>query len=311
MEKNVEFGGWHNCIRLSNAECELIVTTDIGPRIVRFGFLNKQNFLYQDLKDSGKAGGAEWRLYGGHRFWVAPEMIPRSYLPDNDRLSYFFENNILSLIQKEDEAGLVKEMEIYLSPSKNEVRVLHRIRNNSGENLELSIWPITAMAPNGRAIIPQEPYGRGDKYLLPARPIALWQYTRMNDPRWLWGDNYIQAMHHPTLISEQKIGVLNKQCWMAYYLNQEVLIKLFPYDPSAIYPDCGCNNEVYIDGNFLEMETLSPLVYLQAGHFAEHTEHWVLEILKIDGTEESIQNVLLPIVKQAKQSEDFIYPFIF
>jgi hypothetical protein len=45
---------------------------------------------------------------------------------------------------------------------------------------------------------------------------------------------------------------------MACYLNKQVLIKKFPYDAHATYPDFNSNNEVYINGDFLEIETLGP-----------------------------------------------------
>ena len=34
-----EWGGWPNCYRISNGEIELIVTADIGPRVMRCGFV--------------------------------------------------------------------------------------------------------------------------------------------------------------------------------------------------------------------------------------------------------------------------------
>ena len=66
MEK-VSYAGWPNCIKLSNGQIELIVTTDVGPRIMRFGFVGGQNLLNEYKDQVGKTGGDEWRIYGGHR----------------------------------------------------------------------------------------------------------------------------------------------------------------------------------------------------------------------------------------------------
>jgi hypothetical protein len=60
MEK-VKYGGWENCIRLSNGEMELIITTDIGPRVIRCGFIKGQNMFHEFPADLGKKGGDEWR----------------------------------------------------------------------------------------------------------------------------------------------------------------------------------------------------------------------------------------------------------
>ncbi|MEO6870428.1 MAG: hypothetical protein ABI168_12325 [Ginsengibacter sp.] len=297
MQEKINYGGWPNCIRLCNDEIELIVTTDIGPRIIRFGFIGKQNLFYQSAEDGGKIGGNDWRIYGGHRLWLAPEAIPLSYHPDNNPVISKYEGGTLTLTQpKETTSGMVKEMEITLSPDKTEVTVLHRLINQNLSEVELSPWAISAMASCGRAIIPQEPYGVGNDYLLPARPLSLWHYTKMNDRRWIWGNKYIQAIQDPANTSEQKIGLLNKQGWIAYYLNGELLIKKFDYNTDTIYPDFCSNNEIYINGNLLEIETLGPLKKIPSGGAVFHTEHWLLTKATAGESEESIDVNILPIV---------------
>ena len=64
-----EWGGWPNCYRISNGEIELIVTADIGPRVMRCGFVGGQNFFRVFDDQLGKSGEAEWQLRGGHRIW--------------------------------------------------------------------------------------------------------------------------------------------------------------------------------------------------------------------------------------------------
>jgi len=297
MHEKINYNGWPNCIRLYNREIELIVTTDIGPRIVRAGFINRQNFFYMVPEHYGNTGGEEWRIYGGHRLWLAPEAMPQSYYPDNEKVQFAVQDNRIALRQaKETLSGIVKEMEITLSPDKNELTVLHRLVNQNSSAVEVAPWSISVLAQGGRAIVPQEPYGEGDDYLLPARPLVLWHFTKMNDPRWIWGAKYIQAKQDTTATSEQKIGVLNKQGWTAYYLNKEVLIKKFDFYPDKVYPDFGCNNETYINGDFLEIETLGPLTKIPPGGTTEHTEHWLLTKAEIDESEESIDKNILPLV---------------
>ncbi len=118
----------------------------------------------------------------------------------------------------------------------------------------------------------------------------------MGDPRWIWGNKYIQLRQDPNSESAQKIGVLNKQGWAAYTLNGELFIKRFGYIPGAQYPDFNCNNELYTDGNILEVESLGPVVKLPPDGTVEHIEHWLLTRANIDETEESIDANLLPVV---------------
>jgi len=300
MEK-IEFGGWTNCIRLSNGTIELIITTDIGPRIIRCGFINKKNLFYVSEEDKGKTGGSAWRIYGGHRLWHAPEVMPRSYFPDNNRVDYSWNGKTLFLRQEtESTTGILKEIEITLDPHNNHISVMHRLINKNLWAIEAAPWAITAHAAGGTAILPQEPYIDPAACLLPARPIVLWHYTQMKDPRWLWGNRYIRIKQDSTLKTEQKIGTLNKQEWMAYNIDKYLMIKYFDYDPHAHYTDYGCNNEVYVNEHLLETETLGPMHKIQPEHATEHTEHWLLHELDdpLETRSESVlDKVLQPVVK--------------
>jgi hypothetical protein len=308
LEENISYMGWPNCIRLSNSEVELIITTDIGLRILHFGFISGQNIFYLSPDDKGKQGGGQWRIYGGHRLWHAPEAIPRTYSPDNNSISYSYDSQTLKLIQPEEiDTGISKEMEISLSPDNNEVKVLHRLVNQNQWSVRLSAWAISALAPGGKAIIPQEPYGEGNEYLLPARSMALWSYTLMNDSRWIWGNKFIQAKQDPGCHSEQKIGVLNKQGWASYCMEDEFLIKVFYFDPAKEYPDFNSNNEIYINGNFLELETLGPYLDIPSLGKTEHTECWLLSKGSIGDSEESIEQFILPHVTDLQKRITFLY----
>jgi hypothetical protein len=286
--------GWPNCIRLYNSEIELVVASDIGLRILFFGFIGSKNLFYLSKEDLGKTGGETWRNYGGHRLATAPEEVPRTYYPDNETVIYSFDVPKIKFTQPEEEyTSVVKVMEITLSDYHNRVCVLHRLINQGLWSVKLSPWAISALAPGGRAIIPQEPYGTGDDFLLPARSMSVWSYTDMQDPRWHWGKKYIQVKQDESQESGQKIGVRNKQGWAAYNFDDNLLIKYFDFDPGAEYPDYGCNNEVYMNGDFLELETLGPLVTIPPGGETEHIEYWSLSKGDIGDTEESIDKEIL------------------
>jgi hypothetical protein len=57
---------------------ELIETTYIRPRIICFGFNGDENEFKEYPEQVGKTSGDEWRIYRGHRLWLAPENMPRS-----------------------------------------------------------------------------------------------------------------------------------------------------------------------------------------------------------------------------------------
>jgi hypothetical protein len=125
--------------------------------------------------------------------------------------------------------------------------------------------------------------------------------NQMGDPRWTWGTKYIQLQQDPAAKTKQKIGILNKQAWAAYYLNGELFIKKFDVSADAKYPDYGCNMEMYTDWNMLEVESLGPLTKLAPnGGKAEHTELWSLNKVEVGKDEASIDAKVLPIVKKMK-----------
>jgi hypothetical protein len=180
--------------------------------------------------------------------------------------------------------------------------VRHRITNRGLWDVELAPWAITIMRYGGMTILPQEPFRSHDEYLLPARPMTLWHYTDLSDPRWTLGKNFIRLQTDDTLDAPQKVGIANKQGWAGYWRNQDLFLKRVQYQEGARYPDYGSNVETYTAGAFVELETLGPLERLQPGQAAEHTEIWSLHA-KVDlgSSESSLVEALAPIIESRRE----------
>jgi len=297
MEK-VNFGGWPNSIRLSNGVIELVATTDVGPRIIRLALPGGENVFKVWPEQAGVKGGDQWNIFGGHRFWHAPEDKVRSYQPDNDPVAVGWKDGVLTLTQPtEPKTGLQKEIEIVMHPKEPRVEVRHRLRNHNLWAIEAAPWALSVMQGPGRAIIPQEPIS---KDLLPARPMALWGYTDMGDPRWTWGTKYIQLQSDPANKKAQKIGIRNSPGWMAFQGKTALFMKRMSYDPKATYPDFGCNTELYTNGDMLEMETVGPLTHLAPGAMVEHAEIWFLLKYQVGPDEATMADKLTPLVQGLK-----------
>ncbi len=291
------YGGWSNCIALANDQVELVVTTDVGPRIIRLALLGGENLLKEVPDQMGKTGGDDWRPYGGHRFWHAPEVIPRTYAPDNDPVEATEKGGTVRLVQPvERTTGMQKELEITLDPKRGHVSVLHRLTNHNPWAVEAAPWALTVMAPGGAAVFPQEPYKPHPEYMLPARPLVLWHYTDMSDPRLSWGEKYIILRQDPKAETKNKIGMLNCQGWAAYLLRGCVFVKRFPCVKGAPYPDFGCNCESYTDPDILEIESLGPLSTIEPEGAVEHIEDWYLFKADIDLDEKSFDEKLMPLI---------------
>lgn len=62
--QKTEYKGWTNCYRVSNGEIELIVTGDVGPRVIRFGFVGGQNLFKEFPEQLGRSGEEKFQLRG-------------------------------------------------------------------------------------------------------------------------------------------------------------------------------------------------------------------------------------------------------
>jgi hypothetical protein len=290
-----------NCYKLSNGTVEVIVTTDIGPRIIRYGFPGEDNILAEMPDTVVKTDYGEWKPWGGHRLWTAPEGMPRSYVPDNAPIEFKLEGaNSIRLTQPvEAQTGILKEMIVTLDPDGASVTVTHRLTNRGNWAVDVAPWALTIMNGGGTTIIPQEPYVSHDDLagLLPARPLVLWPYTNLGDPRWTWGKNYITLKTDANIAEPQKAGVANKRGWAGYVRNKTFFVKRFPYIDGANYPDYGANNETYTAGTFMELETLGPMRQLNWGETAEHVEKWSLhKNVDIGATEATLDAAVSPVI---------------
>lgn len=291
-----------NCYRLSNGTVEVIVTTQIGPRVIRYGFCGEENILGELPDDVLETELGEFRPWGGHRLWIAPESMPDSYAPDNSAVGYQIEGSdtIRLMPPPEPRTRIQKEMVVTLDAEGSGVTIRHKLINRNLTVIEAAPWALTIMQGGGEAILPQEPYRSHEEYLLPARPLVLWHYTDLSDSRWSIGSKYIRLRTDAALPEPQKIGIMNKQRWAAYRRQQTLFVKRFDYEEGAGYPDYGSNNEIYTAGSFIEVETLGPLRRLEPGMAAEHVERWCLFSNVTGGeTETSIDAAIRPLVERA------------
>ncbi len=300
MEKTA-YGGWPNCYRLTNGALELIVTTDVGPRIIRMGFVGKPNMFkeYEDML--GKTGGDEWRIYGGHRLWHSPEVMPRTYDPDNSPVQATpAGDNTLEVVQPtEAGTGIQKELEITLSAEGARARILHRLRNNSPWPVELAVWCLSVMDAGGMAVVPHPVKATPDR-LLPNWSLTLWPYTDMGDERVDWGTKYIRLRQMPGR-GPFKIGLSNNEGWGAYLNKGQMFLKKFSYVEGATYPDFGASMELYTNADMLELETVGPLTTLEPGEELEHVELWYLfDDVSVPADEDEIERNIVPLVRATR-----------
>jgi hypothetical protein len=298
--QKVEYKGWTNCYRITNGEVELIVTGDVGPRIIRYGFVGGQN-LFKEFPDQlGKSGEAAFQLRGGDRVWKSPEDPVATWQPDNVPVTVeITPTGVIAREPVEPQTQLQKEIEVSLAPSGTTVTVSHRIANHSLFPLEFAPWALTMMAQGGTVISGFPPRGHHPQNLEATNPLVMWAYTNLADPRWGFTRKYLTLRQDPANSDAQKLGMFNTNTWAAYVLNGEVFVKRTTPDPTKTYPDFGCSFETFTNNEFLEVETLGPLTRLAPGKTVELVEHWGLfRNVKLSAlTDDELDRAILPLVE--------------
>ena len=312
-----------DCDRLSNGTVEVVMPSAFGPRVARYAFVGQENVLGEAPGVGAVTDLGEWKPRGGHRLWHAPEGMPRSYSPDSARVERSVSGATIRLRQAvEPKVGIQKEIAVTLDPAGTHVTVRHVLTNRNLWPVELAAWAMSimnggrgnpgtspslplrgegqgggSMNEGGTVIFPQEPYGDHAHNLLPARPLVLWSYTDLGDPRFSIGAKYIRVRVMPDRTEPQKIGIGNKQGWAAYHRGRTLFVKRVPWDDAARYADLGSNCETYVSGSFVELESLGPLQRLEPGASTEYVEHWYLfPDVEIGATEATLDAALQPLI---------------
>lgn len=275
--EKVEYGGWRNCYRVTNGVVELVVTSDVGPRILRYGFVDGRNLFKEFTDQLGGSGESSFQSRGGHRLWKAPEDLATSWAADNGPVEIrVTEHGVVALAPVEPQSGLRKTIEASMAETGSDVVVTHRIENCSGKDQRFAPWAITVMATGGVAVAGFPPRGTHPECLTPTNPLTMWAFTDLSDPRWTLLRKYLVLRQDTSRSAPQKIGLFAEHTWGAYLLDGEVFLKETRNDASQTYSDFGCSFETFTNDEFLEMETLGPLRTVAPGEHVEHVERWSL-----------------------------------
>lgn len=258
--------------RLENDHLILDYLLEAGPRIVRL--IPKglgENLLAETPDYVLPSPQGPYRLWGGHRLWHAPETAARTYVPDDSGLRVVSMPDGVILTHDELRTGIRKELAITMSPDAARVHLAHRLTNTGLWPVELAPWAITQLRLGGTAVLPTP--AADAEGLLPNRLIALWPYSRWDDPRFQPGEEAIEVVTQP-IARPFKLGYMNRAGRLTYRYEGVTFTKRWTPQPEQPHVDFGCNAEVYTNDRHIELETLGPLARLAAGEAVEHVEEW-------------------------------------
>jgi hypothetical protein len=274
------FAGWERNLKLSNGFVEVIITLEVGPRIISYRPVQGRSVFKLVDEEAAKSKEDVWKIRGGHRLWTAPEDFGKEdslcYALDNSEVEHAIEDDftvkVSNLIEKPTK--IRREMVVRLERTNPKVTVEHRITNEGGMPLEIAPWALSVMAEGGYAVLSQPPLGTHPQDYLPNRSIVAWPFTDLSDERFRVGPRTIclYQTHRPPF----KIGLRHSEGWAAYILGDHLFMKNVPFTEGESYPDFGSNFETFTNAEFLELETLGPLKRISAGEALVHSESWVV-----------------------------------
>jgi len=279
-EENYENYG--KCIVLSNGTVEIYVSLDIGPRVLRYGFIGGENVFFNDLKRevvnndlsiNKTFGQPGWNIYGGHRLWTSPEYMPETYYPDCYPVE-FIKTEQGGIFNQVEQLPFKKKCSIeFVLGEDTNITVIHRVTNTGTTQSEYAIWALSVLAPGGTEIIPMPRRKTG---YLANRVISVWDYVDMSDDRVYWGKDYITLKQDPAAESSFKFGINNDVAVSGYFNKGLCFIKHYDHHENGVYPDYGVSYETYTNAKFLEAETLGELKKVAPGETISHNEYWSL-----------------------------------
>jgi hypothetical protein len=269
-----DFHGYETII-IENEFFQLECLATAGPRIVRLipAWLGENIFAeVPGVKIRTELGN--YRYFGGHRLWFAPKLSAHTYFPDNHGVIVKEMKDGVRLVGGiEPDTHTRKSISIQMSPGRPYIMIKHMIKNHGVEPIQMAPCAITMLRPNGTALLPQQ-VGTVDKEgFMPNRNFALWSYSRWDDPRLILGHELIRIKAEATKRAF-RLGYFNSQGWLGYVFEDVLFVKRFGVRRDEMYPDNGCNAEVFVSDRALELESLGALVTLKPQEEIVHTETW-------------------------------------
>ena len=278
----VSFKKFGRAIRLDNGKIEAYLTIDIGPRLIKFNCSGCQNLMYNDdeLKgfvdvSAGFGEGEKWRTFGGHRMWVSPEEMPKTYYPDHEPVEYDIKEEgnkvIVTLTPPPQRVTDLQHKWVVTMDDTNELILDHYMTNVGKETVRKAIWGITVTDKKGIAVVRQP-----EKHaaLLPNRHVVLWPYTNPADDRLLWGKDFIAIQQDPADTQVPlKIGYSNYEGKLYCFNHGQAMSIKFDSDyENGEYPDFNVPCEIYTNKNILEIESIGHLEDILPGNTISHRE---------------------------------------
>lgn len=289
------------CLWLQNDALRLALALERGLRVLAFSPAGGEN-LFAELGQL-ETGMPEhpYPLLGGHRLWHAPEWAPRTYWPETSPFEVQSAGDWAAVSIPADRSGIARSMRVALDGAHPRLEVTHTLTNHGLWSVELAAWAITQLPTGGVVLCPQSTDLVGGNIATPNRAWVLWPFTDIHDERLRLGNR--AALFHARPGKPAKIGCLNLSGLLAYWRQGWIFARRFDPAPHQPHTDLNANAQVYLCEDFVEIETLGPLVRLPPGDSVNHVETWTVLPAPAEPTSEDDAQSLLDHAAQLLDRE--------
>jgi hypothetical protein len=283
-------------IALQNGEVKLIVDPRIG-RMVYFGRPSGPNLLWTDpyapataAKETG--GLALWMNWGGDKLWYGPQslwpsQIGRRFPPDS-----VFDGQPWNVISQDRNQVVIESRE---SPSIGG-RLLRTITLHGAEPIvdfdnafirtqpsaiPIQLWTVSqVMTPDRCMLDVLSDVPSGDCPIVAMGPplVPAAKVIHSRNAQWM--------EFKPSAEPETKVGTFGN--WVASASN-DAFVQISRYQPGMPYPERS-SVQAYTNGKWVEIETVSPMVFPRVGETVHHWVRWLL-LKNMKGSQATVESI--------------------
>ena len=252
----IDYAGWKNCIHITNTVFEAVLTTEVGPRIIRFARVGGPNMLWLDEFTAGQTEETKtWRAYGGHSFDAVIDGEP--YLPpENAPVGYELTKDGV-VFQAVEKNGIAKTIAVRMC-RRGGLEIKETITNSSSEPRTVVVNGNTLLHGGGIAAMPLK---KEDELLCGS--VC---------PKAQRGENLSLIAHDESEANGYKLLFGLEELWCGYFSKGNLFIMTSPKMEEP-YAD-GVNLALEASPRRFRMSSYSPEKVLQPGESVLHTEVW-------------------------------------
>lgn len=283
--KQINLKYYGKCVSINNGTVKVIVSVDVGPKIIFWGYTNGENMLYipydileYDEPISQKIPPDIFFKRYGHEIMLAYEKSKPVFLSSGTTIYSILQEGV-AFSCSSPKLGLSANLEIIIQDNSNSIMIVHSIENTNEKTQNFSICSSTFVTQDGTLLVPQNIEDLGNA---PNRVLSLWKKSNINDSRLCVANEYLKFNNISTdKLSVLKLGINNRRAWSTYTKDGNTFLMHYLHNKKAKYLNFDSSFIIDSKKELLSLKILSPIYNVQKNEVAKMAEYWSLFPTKV------------------------------